>query len=40
MSCLTIKNNTMSTTFAVILKEGESRDIARRVGGGGFGAKM
>lgn len=30
----------MSTTFAVILKDGESRDIARRVGGGVLGAEM
>jgi hypothetical protein len=30
----------MSTTFAVILKDGETRDIARRVGGGVLGAEM
>jgi hypothetical protein len=30
----------MSTTFAVLLKDGESRDIARRVGGGVLGAEM
>ena len=38
MIYLKIKNNKMSTTFGVILKDGGTAEIARRVGGGVLGA--